>query len=475
MRSSVIWIAAACFALVATAGQAADVEEQLLQMQQKLNQLESRLDATTDELEAANERVEQQQELIQSSGLADPRGADSSGLASFLESVEMGGWVAASYLYNFNDPDGGALGGANTTTGGFAYPFHPDANSFQLDQLWFELEKTVSEDSRAGFRADLLYGKTAEFLSNSRGGVQLGNSGSENQLELYQAYVQYLAPIGNGVHIKAGKFATVIGAEVAQSPYNFNITRGSAYNLFQPFTHTGIFASMENNGASAGIGLVNSNTSTIDVDNNNFKSVLWTLGYGQDTWSASFNGVYGANDVNNPPGASGSNERDKDMILNLLVSWDPTEQFSGYIDATYRETENVFGRFGGPACPTSGTGLDTNCADAEGWGISAAGRYALNDRTGLSLRLEYIEDSDSFYSGTATSTAGEETELFSVTGTVDYALTEQLMLRGEVRYDTADVDTAPTGAPPNSDDIFFADGTNQDDQFVGALELIYSF
>ena len=52
--------------------------------------------------------------------------------------------------------------------------------------------------------------------------------------------MQYLAPIGDGVTFKVGKFATPIGNEVAQTVYNWNITRGNVYNLLEPIDHIGI-------------------------------------------------------------------------------------------------------------------------------------------------------------------------------------------------------------------------------------------
>lgn len=477
MRLNWIWIAVASLVLAPAAASAADVEEALQQMQQRMSELEARLDATTDELDAANERVEQQHELIQRSGIADAKGS-SSGLASFLDTLEIGGWLAGSYAYNFAGPDGERLDGTlssgingntggRTGGGGFAYPFHPDANSFQVDQLWFELEKPVSEDSRAGFRADLVYGKTADILSNGRTDTL---SGSDEDLDLYQAYIQYLAPLGpNGVTFKAGKFATLIGAEVTPTVYNFNITRGHVFNLFQPINHVGVLASVESDsGASAAIGVVNNNVSANDVDLNNNKSLMWHLGYGEDTWSASFNGIWGSTDSFARAG-TGSNERDKDTILDLILSWDPNEQFSGYINANWREVENGFtdgGSFG--ACGTAST-----CKDGDGWGIAAAGRYAINERLGFALRGEYVEDNDSLFSQVSTATAGQETELVSITGTLDYALTEKLMLRGELRYDTVDVD----GTGSSRDDVFVSDSNTsaEDDQYVGVVEMIYNF
>jgi hypothetical protein len=424
MRRSLIWIAAASLALVSTAGSAADVEETLQLMQQRMNELEARLDATTDDLEAANERVEQQNELITSSGLAEARGSDSS-LGSFADSIEIGGWVAASWFWNFNHPDGGNLGGANAgTTGTFggSYPFHPDSNSFSLDQLWFEIERPVSEENRAGFRADLVWGKTGGLLSDDTGS-DTGLSGDD--FDLYQAYVQYLAPVGPGIHFKAGKFQTIIGAEVAQSPYNFNITRGQVYQLFQPFTHTGILGTVEGEmGTSFTVGLVNETRSfpARDIDVNNNKALLWSLAWSGDTVGASFNGAWGDSSA---PTNGANRSGDKEQIYDVILNWDPTEDFSSYINFDYRISE-----VDGP------TGLGAPNADQEGYGIAAAGRYAVTDRLGLALRGEYV---DLKFDNAEPQNGGDNVNLryWGVTSTADFALTEALTVRAEVRQEAS--------------------------------------
>ena len=91
--------------------------------------------------------MEEQSELIEQSGLAETRGS-SSGLPGFLGEITIGGSVAASYLYNLNDPndaDRDGLGYDNSGLNNRLYPLHPDHNSFALDAVWFEIEREVSE------------------------------------------------------------------------------------------------------------------------------------------------------------------------------------------------------------------------------------------------------------------------------------------------------------------------------------------
>ncbi len=432
-----LWVGALLLPLAATAED--DVAAQLRAMQDRMGQLEDRLESTSDQLSAANEQLTAQQSLIERVELDQQTSA---GLAQFLDTLEIGGWVSASYLYNFNDPDGRALGGANT--GGFAYPFKPDANSFSLDQFWLWMERSVNEENRAGFRVDLAYGKDAGLLSGDFGA---GDGFSGNDFELYQAYIQYLAPVGEGVTIQAGKFATLIGAEVVQAPDNFNITRGHVYNLFQPITHTGVLASSSVAGLDVSLGFVNETRSfpANDVDRNKNKAFLWSIGGGGDQFSWSVNGIHGDSDsgtgADTPSG-------DKETIIDVILSYSPTEQFTTYINADYIETENSRG------------------GDVDGFGVAWAGRYAVTERTGIALRAEYV-DLDNFFGGNS------DLEVWGLTSTLDYKLTEDLMVRGEVRYDQIQ-----DGGNLFVDDDSFGVGAadfDQDSQFTAGVEVIYTF
>ncbi len=416
-----------------------DVAQQMRAMQERMSQMEDRLQATTDQLAVANERLSAQQHVIEQVEMDQQA---SNGLSQFLDTLEIGGWLSGSYFYNFNDPDGRALAGSNT--GGFAYPFHPDANSFSLDQFWIWMERGVSEENRAGFRVDLAYGKDAGLLSGDFGA---GDGFSGNDFELYQAYIQYLAPIGEGVEMKFGKFATVIGAEVVQSPDNFNITRGHVYNLFQPITHTGVLASAGVGGLDVSLGFVNETRSfpANDIDRNTDKAVLWSIGGGADQFSWSFNGAHGSSDsglgFDAPAG-------DKETILDVILSFSPSENFTTYINADYIDTENSRG------------------ADIDGFGIAWASRYAISERTGIAVRAEYV-DIDDFFGG------GSDLSVWGLTGTVDYKLTESLMVRGEVRYDDIS-----DGGDLFVDDDSFGVGLaefSEEDQVTAGVEVIYTF
>ena len=120
-------------------------------------------------------------------------------LPSGLHGINLSGFVDTSYTYSFNEPNSRATA---------LRVFDTRAGDFMLNNVELALEKPVSAESPVGFRTDLHFGTDAEVT----GGVTTGLGITNNELDIQQGYVEYLAPIGNGVDIKVGKFCTLHGA-----------------------------------------------------------------------------------------------------------------------------------------------------------------------------------------------------------------------------------------------------------------------
>ena len=410
------------------------VQQQLQQMQNRMQQMEDKLQATTDQLESANERVDEQSQLIEQSGLAETRGA-SNGLPGFLGQITVGGWVAASYFWNINHPTsetnlgyptGDGMGGTNAGLNVAFYPLHPDHNSFALDQVAFEVERPIDEENRAGFRFDTMYGKTGALLNGGGPNNRYTNL-DDSAIYIQQGYVQYLAPIGDGVTFKAGKFATPFGIEVAGTIYNQNITRGNVWNLLEPIDHIGVTAgyAFGDTGFDVMGGVVNGFRPN-DPDNNESKSVVGHIGWASETLSVGVNGFYGNENTASSEHAS--------TLINGVVKFDPTDRLSLYVNGDYGDAAN------------NGIG--------KAWGVATGGRFAITDRTGVSLRGEYVADNNQFLGFCALPNSNgvssrdpcffgfdeepivvTDVKIFGITATVDHLLTDQLMVRGEVRWD----------------------------------------
>jgi len=409
----------------AASTEGAEVDARFAAMQAQIEKLEQKLAAQGEELAAAKQAAS----AAPAAGATPDVAADA---PSFFDTINVNGFVAASYFYNFNDPDGDSLSGSNAPVD----LLHPDSNSFSLDQLWLTVSRDVSEDQRAGFKADFVYGKTASILS---GDNVDGNAG--NDFDLYQGYITYLAPIGGGVTIQAGKFATLIGAEVAQANGNWNITRGNVYNFMQPINHTGVLASTPIGPVTTTFGVVDEtrNFPALNSDRNNNKAILFGLSGGGETFSGSFAGTYG-----DSPSSFSSDPDDNEVILDFIARWTPNEKFSSYLNFDWVSS-------------------DFGSNNVAGYGLAGAGRFAFNDSTGVSGRFEYLSLDDDF---------GSDLQIWGLTGTVDHKLTEGLTLRGEVRYDSASDGELLTGG---GDDIYFGDdGFDYDNQVTLGVELIYA-
>lgn len=464
-------VAAALLFVAQPAMASTDMEAELAEMRDLVQGLQQKVDAQEEQLEHQNEMLEDAQQVVRQT----QQDQDSlSGLAKFLESLEVDGNVAGSYFWNFNRPAiafGGDPGvnltsgiGANqgaSFTGNF-YRYHPDHNSFQLDQFWLGLGKPANEEGRGGFRVDMVYGQTAAAL-NSFGTIneliggfgtqvpdalngqnRLLNSDSSSDFYLHQAYAEYLAPLGDGVNFKFGKFKALTGVESLDSTQNMHITHSFGYNTFQPVDHLGFLISGMAGPVELDFGLVNSGGQNISSpDWNTVKTFLVSTAFSQENVNARATLVYGAEgftDLNGIINAEtfGANNGSKSGLFNFATTFDPADNLSLWANVNYAWLQS---------------------AAAAGWGIGVGGRMAINEKMGLAARYEYAADQDGFFNLTdptnllcpigapigantctnaivqADSVNGLNSEVASITGTLDYALVENLVIRGEIRYD----------------------------------------
>jgi hypothetical protein len=468
MRSSLkTLIAVAAALLVAPSFASADDVgggDDLQEVMSRMSDLEQKLNATNDALAASNAKVDQQQKML--SKLGTNQSGPMLALSNFLTETTFEGWVSTSYFYNLNDPDSGRTQGANQGTIG-ANPFHPNHDSFQVDQVWFSMSNEATPESRGGFEIDIVYGQTGDRLAS-------GIEANAILDYLYNANVSYLAPITDaGIKFTAGRFQTHTGSEVAQDPYNFNITRGMLYTL-QPINFTGVkFSAEYDNGIDWMVGLSNnSGYSTFDTnpysafpnaqnyDTDEEKALLWRLGWQiSDQTSVALNGVYGGNCAGldqaaiggpgiDPTGGCGitvdatgrrnTGNTDRQLLFDFTLNWDPSDRLSTWVNIDYMKPTNERRSSGSPYAA----------------GIAVAGRYGITDNTGIALRGEYIYSNDNYLQIASpfnlatviddvdpgdriSSTPGwlkEDQRLWSLTATLDHALTEHLSIKGEVVY-----------------------------------------
>ena len=425
MKRVSVWMASAAASLIAVPAVAADdVDAQLAEMRELVKGLQDKVNAQSEQLEQQGKQLKDAQRVVRAD---EPQ--SKSGLSSFIDSIEVDGGVAASYNFNFNQPTdnasfstGSGVFGQNSGQSGFYMPGHGDANTFQVDQVWFGLGKPATAESRGGFRFDIFFGAVASTYAHSIGDRR-DNGDSTADYAIDQAYVEYLAPVAD-IDFKLGKFATPVGAEVAKQWSNFNITRGIVYSMLQPVNHMGLIATVPlGSMGEFGGGLVNSGGSTISApDDGSEKSYLATLKLGDNRANIRGTFIYGSEptiveNFSTAPGHSGNQ-----VGLADATAWfNPSDKVSLWANYTYLFVDQ--------------TGYGAH-------GVAVAGRVQILPDLGAAVRGEYVRERASSGHGQLIFTdsvggGAHDVDAWSVTGTLDYALTEHLKLRSEFRWDLA--------------------------------------
>jgi hypothetical protein len=449
--------AASLLAVPAVAGE--DVDSQLAEMKELVKGLQQKVDAQSEQLEQQGQQLKDAQRIVQ----ADEQESKSA-LSSFIDSIDVTGAVIGSYNYNFNQPtnnngfNGEGVADQNAGQSGGFMPYHRDANSFQVDQAWFGLGKPATEESRGGFQFDIFYGATASSFAGgiSSDGNARSNGDSTSDYVVDQAYVEYLAPIAD-VNLKLGKFDTPLGAENNRQWENFNITHGIVDVFMQPVNHLGVIATVPLEGfGEIGAGLVNSGGSTISApDDNQEKSYLATLKLGDNRANIRGTFVYGSEDTIEHS-FSGTNLSTGDQIglVDATAWFNPTDTVSLWANYDY-----LFAQ---------GTGYYAH-------GIAVAGRVAVLPDLGVAVRGEYIREQSSASHGVLFlqddfDNNGHSSDIWSVTGTVDYALTEHLKVKSELRWDRANGNGTSTGNGGDGNNQF---PENNPDDFSSIDQLVW--
>ncbi len=138
--------------------------------------------------------------------------------------------VDGYYGYNFNAP----IGRVNRLRA-----YDVSSNSFSLNQAAIVLDSPPDPDhgKRFGARIDLQWGQATQTLQ--------GNTANEPRPDIYrnlfQAYGTYVVPLGNGLTVDFGKWASSLGIESNYTQFQMNYSRSYWFN-YLPFYHMGVRA-----------------------------------------------------------------------------------------------------------------------------------------------------------------------------------------------------------------------------------------
>ncbi len=131
------------------------------------------------------------------------------------------------YEYNFARPTGRV---------NLLRPFDPTSNNFTLSQGLVVIERAPdpAQGRRWGARLDLMFGQTTEGLS----GNPLNEPRPAPYRNLYQAFGTYVVPLGSGLNVDFGRFASSLGFEGTLAKDQINYTRSLLFTAL-PAYHMG--------------------------------------------------------------------------------------------------------------------------------------------------------------------------------------------------------------------------------------------
>lgn len=333
----------------------------------------------------------------------------SSGLPSFLDGTTLNFTLDGYYAYNFNNP----VGQMNQLR---AYDL--SSNSFSLNQVDIILDHPpdAAHGKRIGGRVDLMFGQATETLQ--------GNANNELHpavwRNLFQAYGTYVAPVGSGVTIDFGKWASALGVEGNYTKDQINYSRSFFFD-FLPFYHMGFRTAYTfNPKLTAGYWLVNGAQQTDAFSAFKSQAFAFTL-HPKSTLTWQINYFFGQQErsfllLGNPDKTQTAvaltpTPNGREHIFDTYATWNTTPKMTLVGEADY-----VLNRKYSESAPQHVAG---------GAGYL---NYQWTHRLALATRAEYLADPEGLYSG-------KDQALKESTVTADYLLTDGFKTFMEWRRD----------------------------------------
>ena len=385
--------------------------EQLESKQAGANSASATNSAETDHVSTVSEHVSQT-----ASQAAPALSADDRSILDFLHGTTVNLALDGYYGYNFNQPIGRVT---------LLRAYDVSSNSLSVNQanLIFEQAPDPSAGRRFGVRLDLQYGQATE--------AQQGSAANELRPQayrpLFQAIGTYVAPLGSGLTIDFGKFASSFGIEGNYNKDQINYSRSYWFD-FLPFYHMG-FRTTYNFSPKLAFSywLVNGVQQTEDF--NGFKSqaflfaikpnskISWNVNYytGQEQPDVAAVLNPGLPPGPTQPGLPVTNispaPDGREHIIDSYVTWTPTAKLTVAAEADY-VINRVFSH-SSPAHDDGGAGYI---------------RYQFSPKFALATRAEYLSDRGALFSGVSQA-------LKENTFTAEYKFVEGFLARAEYRRD----------------------------------------
>ncbi len=311
--------------------------------------------------------------------------------------VTVDAYVSLALTHNTNDPPS-ELNGLRV--------FDLDDDDLAIEGE-LVVQRAVSAPGELGFRIDLAAGSNIPRVSAASGLFRDSATGEAEDIDLQQAYISYVAPLGKGLRLDFGKHVTHAGAELipGYDGDNDQYSRSFLFGYAIPFTHTGLKAGYAFSPKVTLVGMLLQGWDNFK-DNNDGKTLGAQLALTPTpAFTAYLNWLYGA---------ERAQSADKRRLFDLVAVWKPVPRVALSFNWDLAREKNG----AGPG------------RDAEWNGLAGSLKLGLGGGFSLVARAERFEDTH----GVRT---GAEQTLKEFTGGLELRA-RGLLLRGELRRDSSD-------------------------------------
>ncbi len=311
-------------------------------------------------------------------------------------------YLQGGYNYNFADPD---------SQENRLRIFDHKANSFTLDlaQIVFNKDAAVGG---VGYRLKLSAGETAKFIHATGLGINPGeNPDDSTPFDLTEAYIDYIASLGNGLKFRFGKFVTMHGAEVIEAKDDMNYSRSLLFDFAIPFTHTGLMVGYPFSDKFGVNFYVVNGWDNFTKDTGSSKTLGLSISYTPAEQFSFVENLMNGREVI----ASGGDVRTVRFLSDTVITVKPVKNLAFVINGDYGTQ----------------SGAAADGGDAKWYGVAGYVKYDFSDLFSSTIRAEYFDDKDGFRTGTAQKAK-------EVTLTPEFRVAKNLIVRPEYRHDWSD-------------------------------------
>ena len=326
------------------------------------------------------------------------------------EEIKLFAYIENSYTFNFT-------GSGRTAVNELRFYDFDEGYTFNVAE--FSIKKDPSEQYPFGFGLVVTAGLDSQknhSLGIFRDEDDAFPFRNTHKFDLQEAYLMGRIPVGNGIILKGGKFVTLLGYEVIESPNNLNFSRGYLFTLAIPLTHTGGLVSYQFTDwftLTAGVVLGWDNSR----DNNDRPSYTGQFAFTPfKDFTANLNWIAGPE--------QNDNDVNKRFVVDFVLAYTGIKNLTLALNVDYgHEDDEALIR-----------SLNTRRrTDASWWGWSLQAAYDWTDWFRTAVRQEYFKDADGARTG-----FGSKLSLWSTTATAQFKIWKGLVARVEYRHDEAD-------------------------------------